>query len=447
VLTPDRNGRDGTTRSLNTSLNREPVLTPLPTLSAYRADLDRYPDRARVAECDGVWIVVARAVEQFLEVDAAVRSTMSRELGDNLVSSAIVGTSTSPPHRRERVVALASALRDDRDATGTAEVFDGGVRVAEDMEGAGALHLAFTMLAHLRAGCPGIDARRHGLALSMQGRIAREMGDLDSAVELYQEAFAMAAEQHDDHTLSLVAHGLGGIALARGNLPAARAQYQAALGHARSAGAIDLEGRAHRGLLVVEAKAGDFDAALRHGWAAYERSPGDRNSQAELLGNLAGLARECGHYAASFAGYSLAALWADMDRVRIPALGGAALAAGLEGKAHRLRSLAARVKKDVTAAQPFELAQVLLDLARAFDAIGDDAASDFAVRAEAISTNHRFFELEHEARELQKRVDRNARNLTRAPLELSTPAFRVLDSITALAAQTSSISALVGSTE
>jgi tetratricopeptide (TPR) repeat protein len=419
------------------------MLTPLTTLTAYRADLDRIPDGQRFSAHDGAWVAISRTVEQFVECDAVERPALAGTLGKGL--EFIVEGSASPARHGKSVASLARALQTSRDSSDFIHVFDGVMRVAEDIEGAGALQLAYTTLAHLRASRLTTDVTRLGRALTTQARIAREMGDLDSAAELFGEASRTAATHGDRLLACLVAHGQGGLALARGNLPAARLHYEQALAHAKAVKSTELQGRVHRGLLIAAAKEGDFDAALRHGWAAFERSSGEKNSQAELIGNLAGLCRECGYYDASLAGYSLAVLWADMDRVRLPALGGAALAAAHIGDAALVRTLGPRIE-DVAAASnaPFESAQLLLDLARAYEITGDGRARSAAARVEAISASHHFFELEHLARELQDRARPDP--IATTPRELSRAAVRVLGSVTALAHEASSLSALAGTT-
>lgn len=395
-----------------------------------------------------MWILIARTVERLSEIDSSVaRSDMLRSFGNQfltVIDAASESALTIPPS----VSVLAMSMRGGTDRASDLSVFDGVVAVAEDMEGAGVLQLAFSMLAHLRLTWPSVDRRRYGKALAMQGRIAREIGDLQQATELYCQVADMAGDATLADVASQAAHGLGGIALARGNLPDARRQYELALQFAKESGARQLEGRAHGGLLIVAAKEGNHDSAVQHGWAAFQRTFEDRNSQAELLGNLGGLLRECGHYSASLACYSLAIQWTDADRIRLPALGGAALAAALSGKVKHVQNLARRIELEVAkGAQPFNAAQALLDLAYAYAALRNPKANLLAAQAETISRSHNYFELEHLARELQTRNQSSVQQTSRAPLSLSESTMRVLDSMATLADENASINALAGTTE
>lgn len=423
------------------------MLGPLPALTAYRADLARHAKASGLASCDGKWIIVACAVEQFLLFDSNARSSVARNLA-SVLSSASRSEETSAERTQKSIRDLAEKLRrgaswDDKSA------FDGIVRVAEDMESAGALHLAFTTLAHLRVAFRRVDDRRLYSTLTTLGRISRALGDLDSAVVLYSEA-RRSADEVDDHSIrALASHGLGGVALAKGNLPDARKHYEEALRYSTVAALPESEGRAHRGLLIVAAKEQNFDAALRHGWAAFQLEAGDTDSRAELIGNLAGLCRECGYYDASLAGYAVAVQGAKSYRIRIPALGGAVLAAAMAQNATLVVSLGRHILKEVDkGAPPFETAQVLVDLALALEMIGELKAKEVAARSMIISSAHHFFELEFQARAIVERfsVPRTTRERV-PPIELTEAATAVVASMTALAGSAGTLRALVGTTE
>jgi tetratricopeptide (TPR) repeat protein len=281
----------------------------------------------------------------------------------------------------------------------------------------------------------------------MQGRIAREMGDPDGAEEVYTYAMELAESANDSRSMALVSHGLGGLSFVRGNWPQARQHYERSLELAQTTGDKSMEGRAHRGLLVACARQGDFEAALQHGWAAFESTASDQNSRAELLVNLGGLCRDCGYHTASFAAYAVGFMYADMDRIRIPAFSGATLAAALAGETQTARLLATRLEQLLEGGvQPYEEAQALVNLALAYEALGERVARDIAARVEVMSDTYKYHELAHLARELQDRLREGSRQPVTTPFVLAPPGLAVVDSLTALAQRTDAISVLTGTT-
>lgn len=396
-----------------------------------------------MAGSDGAWLILGHAVEHAAESHpgdtVSVTTAMSRML--------ITALDPEDPEVDGSLAELLRVLRSDGNVDAP-RLFDHVVRVAEDMEGQGAFNVAFSTLANLRAAFPSAASRQQCAALATQARIAREMGDLEAAEALYEHAADVAREADDEHSMALVEHGRGGVAITRGNWPAATRHYERALELARGAGDEGLIGRAHRGVMAAYARAAKFEGALEHGWEAYRRAPDDRNSRAELLVNLGGVARWCGHHAASFAAYSVAFTFAGMDRIRHPALSSATRAAAMGGQAGLVRQLAVRVEREVaTGMQPYERALVLLDLAEAYEAIADDRTEATARRACDAASAHGFHELEHQARQVLERVRASVPPATVPPAPLSDHAIEVLDALAALAEEWDAVSVLTGTRE
>jgi tetratricopeptide (TPR) repeat protein len=327
-------------------------------------------------------------------------------------------------------------------------LFEAALDVEHETEDAGAFHLAYSMLASLRTGFPEAPARCHGWALSRQARIARQLGELDAADEMYRMVDDLAHTSSLPELTARAAYGLGGVHISRGNFPAATFEYERALAAARVSAIEELIGLAHRGLLIVHAKRGAYDQAIRSGWAAFERATGDRTSQAELLANLAAICDLCDQHEHAFAAYLVAALWAGAQRVRLPSLGGAALAAAHLGNRRDTEALVDRIEREIAAgAPPYEAALTLMDVADAFEVLGDPRGRDAAERTRLIAAGHRYYEIEHLAQEALARAGTPARGAPRALVELSGEAESVLSSISSLAVSTSARATLVGISE
>jgi hypothetical protein len=140
-------------------------------------------------------------------------------------------------------------------------------------------------------------------------------------------------------------------------------------------------------------------------------------------------------------------MFADMDRIRIPAFSGATLAATLSGETQTAHLLATRLERLLEGGvQPYEEAQALINLALTHEALGERATMDVAVRVEALSSSHKYHELAHLARELQDRLTAGSRQPVTTPLPLASPALAVVDSLTSLAQRMDAISVLTGTT-
>jgi tetratricopeptide (TPR) repeat protein len=423
-------------------------LGPLTAPQAYREDLRLNPGREMLSPHDNEWIVVAHAMQRLAGVLPSERQEYARRLAPHLVASAEgdAADGGAPSEGQVALERLGAALHGVGDSKAADMVFEACLGVTDQMDQAGAYFLSFSTLGYLRTALPDASPRYHGWSLANQARIARQLGDLDTAADLCDTAEQLGNLTQDQEIMARAACVRGGLSLMRGNHPQAREAYEFALRSAERARSVELEGVAHRGLLIVHATAGEFDLAITHGWHAFERAKGDAASRAELLANLAAVCSDCGYYQAAFAAFTLSALWTAASRVRVPALGGAALAAAHLGNTIRLRALTQRIESDLAAgATPYDAAHVLLDLARAHAITRDGAAVGLASRAKAIAAKHSFHEIEYAAAEIMAAVPAQVAE-RRAPIELSDSSSQVLSSITALADDTSAFESLAGAT-
>jgi tetratricopeptide (TPR) repeat protein len=268
--------------------------------------------------------------------------------------------------------------------------------VIAQQEQAGVFLLAFSALAALRGAlAPVLDARSEGLLLAQQGRVARQLGAMASAAELYDAAVraGRAARAPDVAARALIGGGV--LASMRGNYPEARDLFRRGLTAAERAGAEEHRRAGHHGLLVAALAAGDVETALTHGWAAFRETPADSPDQrAEMLVNLGDVSRHAGEYRATLGACLTALELTDTPRIRLPALGTAALAAAQLGEANLLTFFAREVLRTVNrSGQPFEAARALVAVAQAYMHTDAATAAQFAQRAESLAIVGQFHEV------------------------------------------------------
>lgn len=392
-----------------------PLQSPL---EAYRADLSRHPNRTDFGRSDTVWLLVAHCLHRLSRAQREAR----RSIAENCASAIGDLASTITPDTPDECEMLSELdrLRDGLrsiDQTDAAGAVVASARVLADQMGeAGALWLMFSTLGHARLACAAAPAREIGLAMADQAWVARTIGEMNSAHELYDEVMNLGARAGVAELEARALLGKGVCARVRGNYPDARRQFCAGLARAESAGLGDLAAIGHEGLLLAAASARDFDTALAHGWAAYELAAGNDSRQAEIMINLSQVSLDSGHARAARGGFLSTLCRTDAPRFRLPCLAGAALASAMLGERERL-TLVAQAAEDNLAPStlPFETASALKSLYEAFGIVGDAVRADqYRIRARAIARKNGFFEVAlatepREERKVSARPTRGAR--------------------------------------
>ena len=303
--------------------------------------------------------------------------------------------------------------------------------IVEGMENHHAFHLAFATLSAARLALPELPPLPTGRLMAQQARVARQLGDLETAADLYAMVLDLG-DMHDESELLVRGHvGAGLVAETRGNFPAARSEYQRALAHGEAVPRV--AAIAHHGLMVAASKAGDLGTALRHAWAAFEGVAGDAVRRVDLVINLAELARKGGEGRIALRAFRTALEHTELSRLRLPALSGAAHAAAALGDRSTVLSLAAQAEHEALASGiPYENAKLWRELAEAFAVLDDTArAAEYAERAGRIADSHQFHEQGVKAAEL---VESMASRGTRKSLERSDATARdILRRLDALA--------------
>jgi hypothetical protein len=362
--------------------------TPLTALDAFQHDArlllaDPSVEDERAAR----WLAIARAAERLCTLPGRRRLAFAKALDDDLLPPA----STRPTQLHEPVRPPASMI----------DLLAERLRVAaEAMERAGCYELAFTTVS---AVCR-LAADRHPMAQLMAtaqlGRIARFLGDLDTATECYQHVAEVGMRTRDGPLASHGAVGLALVANMRGNRPAERDLYRRALALAHPGGAIAVS--SHLGLMNVAIAGGQLADALLHGWQAYDLTTSDE-VRAMLVSNMASTALRGGFPDAALRGFLHTLTLSEVTRVRVIAYGGAARAAAQVGDAERVDRIAHAAEAELLAVPvAYEECRYLLSMATAFTTLGEPGrARRYADEAVTRATRLGYHELAFQAEALR----------------------------------------------
>lgn len=378
----------------------EPMLAPLSPLDAYRTDLDRHHRRSEFGNADTVWLLLTHCLGRLSKVGEVVRDQLALQSANalrDLADSAEGADGGDAAHHNDlrMMIAGLSAIETRAGADAVSRACRGfAARMAES----GALSVAYSVIGFARTVAADASDRERGLLVADQARIARQLGELDSADELYRTASAIGERSSDSELLARSSLGRGVIARVRGNYPRARAFFQHGLTLASTAGSRELEFFAHQGLTIVTCVTGDSDASIRHGWDAFRLAMGDITREAETLTNLAQLCLEYGYPRAALRGFFSALARTQTLRIRLSALGGAALAAGrLEERALLSRVQGELVQTIEGSSLPYENAQGLYHLSAAYLALGDEITAErFRQDVARIANTRGYYELSHQ---------------------------------------------------
>lgn len=365
-----------------------PMLTPLSALQAFRQDLAANPDAA--TDDDARWLQVVSLLQSATDVHPADRGPILNAVADLAAADAPPGPDGS--------VTLPVTL-----AAAPPRALHLAIGAGLAMEDATRLRLAYSAYdALLRLIVAGIEdgaarADVQGLLLGLQGRVARQLGDLTAARERYEAAEHVGKAHDNGASVARAWVGYGMMAQVRGNMPEARNWFRQVL-DCRGAGRESLQ-VAHQALLVAASAAADFDEAARHGWAAYELAADDEDASAALC-DLSELMRVSGRPALALRGFSAALLRAPRaPRRRLAALGGAILAAAQAIPPAQAAPILARYKAEIdgiiaSTNLPYVHATALADMGDAFALLGNaELCEDARARAKFIARAHGFYEL------------------------------------------------------
>jgi tetratricopeptide (TPR) repeat protein len=424
-----------------------PVLPTLCPMTAYGSDMARLERETPFGPSDDTWLVFAQSLSRFTGLSATDLPVFALQAADAVAVSAIasgLGAQTNTLRAARAMRQLFDTPSDYASAAASmVEMVVATQAVAEEQEMVGASALAYaTLSALLCALGEPLPQRLRGNVLAQQGRASRQLGAMDLARGLYEDAVQIG---YDCDALDIVAKGLLGLGVLSttlGNHPAAVQHFERALLNAERVSEPELIRAAHQGMLNSCVAAGDLDAALVHGWNALRLSMAPE-MRAEALMNMAEICRLADEHEAAMRAFAVAAEWTTRSHLRMHALTGSlqsAIAMERFSEAHRLLREIELVSPTVTDA--YSIAQIGVDLAASLEKLGfRDAAVARLNSAMSIAVEHRFNKIVFRAEELastwrfsdQNAPDRDVR--TTRPNR--SPQFRmVLRSLHGLASST-----------
>ena len=361
------------------------MLAPSLPLSAYRADRAQYPQRARLTRSDEDLVKLSVLLNRCLQV-------RRRDDGDEKLAQL---------RRQCHALGLRILAQEDRVLDDVGDGVDTPApetvrmlrEVADAAEDGGALRLADTlMLLTYREFGVEAGVLERGRVLAQRARIARKLGDREAAEALYDEVRAWGGGLPEMQARADIGNAM--LARERGNIPAMRTHFTSALENARACGSNELIAKAHHGMMLAAAAAKHFDEALLHAWAAFRDIRGDTVREGEALLNLAQAAFDLGHPDVALHMFAIALSHALPNRLELPALGGAALAAASIGDGETLRRIARRTEHvsrgdDLT----YDAVAALAEIAKAYALIDDPDAETRRLAVLATATRAGFHEI------------------------------------------------------
>lgn len=349
--------------------------------SAYRTDT-----RARRADQpfgpdDGLWLQSVSLLQEAVRTPAAVD-------GAALQHACTAARQSLGP-------ALARGVPTDPAATECATLLPLRL-LAEEMEEAGALHLAGGALESLLAtGLLG-DVES-GRVAAQCARIAWKRGELERSATLYRavERIARATKSHELRVRGLIGRAV--LAQLRGNMPDVYRWAGQAVRLSERHRLPMLARIARTALMAADARAGRFDSALQHAWLNYRSAQGNHVEESTVLGNMGQLLLDLGRPDTARAAFSALFVRSASPRMIVPALGGFALASAACGEAADLTWAVREIRRAIEGGgAPYDVAVASLEAATALASLGrDDEAGAMRADAAAIADRHGYHEIAH----------------------------------------------------
>jgi tetratricopeptide (TPR) repeat protein len=380
---------------------------PLTPIKAFIHDAEQFGATGGTTADDprlSLWLTVAQAAVRLVALPASQRTDYIHSL-----------TSRALPARAGRPTQVEG---DGRAPTDAVSLLAERLRMeAEDMEVAGCFELALVTVSAVCHLVARASARTRLLATAHLGRVNRQLGDLDTAVDCYQTVTDDAGRAGDG---SVAAHGfigLGNVAHARGNRPAQKNFFEQALNLAVLGSPVELS--AHQGLMIAANALGEWPDALLHGWRAHDLAPSGSDVQLEILANLAVTAFEAGFYQAALSGYEFVLERTLVTRIRLPGLSVAMRAAARIGSRLKFARLEKLGRVELNAAQPLDVARFLLYTGESWQHLQDYPRAEHSLReAGRLAEQYGFHEFSIRAEQL---LAANTKASARAERESVTP--------------------------
>jgi len=354
-------------------------------LSAYRRDLERTPDVVRFGDDDSKWLQLALRVEQ-------------------------ATAPTRRPLRPGAMLARHTVLR-PRPL----------LAAAEKMEAAGALTLAYTILAAARRVWDNADPANAGSAVFRQARICRTLGATQAAENHYSFLFSFATRHRLPELRGRALVGKGIIRTLEGDAESAYRWYA----KARAASGRDpvVIAVSYHGEMAAALAEEDFNHALVAGWRALETGALGSYDRAGVMVNMASISLRAGQSNAALRSVLSALQATSHARVRLIAYSKGALAAAQLGRTALVEKFASRLVATAASANfPLDELESRSELAVALARVGE------TTRARRLARSVRREAVQLELGVVIRRCDSVLADvdLVEPRLELSAPARRVV---------------------
>jgi tetratricopeptide (TPR) repeat protein len=413
-------------------------MVALPTpFEAYRLDLGRLGVEDELCSADSMWLLVAHCLSRFADqpetarLDLAERCAQALEQFAATANEAVEIEGVTPLDEASlgELKRLIEGLRRYGERQGQDIVAKAVLDMSARISAVGAITLAFTLVANAQKATPNAPTQSIGMLLSEQGRITRLLGNLDEADKFYAQVHALGERTGDRMLLGRAAIGRGNTSRLRGNYPKAREFFTDALAAGEGCQHVEIQRLAHQGLTILAGEARNYDDALLHGWLTFVHSNGRKKEESEALVNLANISVLAGQPRAALHAVMSALPNVHEERMLIPTLGIATLAAARCNELSLMESLSGRLQTVVADSQlPYESAQSLLSLAQGLGELGlISRAYTARDRALEIAESRGFHELVHIAE--QKEFTRQPEE---APREWTDSSREVLANLEAL---------------
>jgi tetratricopeptide (TPR) repeat protein len=410
------------------------MLVPEAPLDAYRSDVARNRTTEDFGGGDTVWLLTAHCLSRLNRAsfeDLDLLGTQCASALRDFTDPTSGGATLSEAEIADLCLVVDGFAR-VRERAG-ADVLARGIRgMARRMTEAGALSMAYTTVDLARRVADRAPDRERGLLAADQAMVARLLGDLEAADELYRQVEAVGDRSGDFIVLARAYIGRGVVDRVRGNYPRSRIYFERGLELSESVKAQDLVRLANHGLMICHAIAKNFDRALQHGWTAYTLSVGQDAEEVEALSNLAQLSLDAGYPAAALRGYAAVVGRTTSARVALASLGGVAMAAAHSGDLAVLERAGSAIESRVAvSALPYENAQALCQLAEAYSLVGlPESSEKYRAAARKLAKSRGFFEILHKTDSEQ--VAKPVPIPVRVSTSLSAPSQDVLASMVEL---------------
>ena len=303
-------------------------------LTAYRSDLERVGDVVQFGATDDKWLRRAVRIERLAACALRTRSEVRRVSSMSSLSQA------------------------------------GILGVAERIEAAGALLLAFSLLDSARRLWDIVAPAAACAALLRQARIGRTLGRWDVAERLYNALVRRSAACGTPDLAGQAYLGLGSMYYHTGKLSASRLSFRRA--RALADRSLTTTSASYHGEMAVALAQGDLNAALVSGVEALETRALRRPDEVGVLVNIAAIAIRSGDAADAIRLLARARTLTRHGRLRMHILGKTALAAAALGRVAAVDRAASGIIREAARVNfPADELEARSELAQAYLDVGE----------------------------------------------------------------------------